>query len=333
VAYQKGTATTLADLLTQLHTFAGANGWTSDQLDTAGGSWALHKGNVFVSARWTVATPVAMSMHQALGYTGGNQPGTHPNDSGNGYNATTSHVTTLLDDERHVSDIGNGPFLSYHFFEQDSGPAYLHVGVEFATGAFRHLGFGNIEKVGTWTGGEYCYGHMMGGSTNHTPIDISESALLDGLYTATGMPMAATVHCEGLTGQPGAGKWGVIGGTTTAVSTGLDTAGIARERIRGGYRGGPVARSFGVFNGSSLTGLIPMYKIPIWHAESVATTRRHLLGYLPDVRGINIRNFSAGEEVTVGADTYVMLPLGIRTSDNVAYRTYFSGIAYRKETA
>lgn len=333
MAYEKGTASTLADLLTKLQTFATANGWTSDQLDTAGGSWAFHRGNVYVSGRWTVATPTIMSLHQALGYTGGNQPGTHPNDSGNGYNATNSHVATLLDDERNVSDINNGPFLSYHFFEQDSGPAYLHISVEAAVGSYRHFGFGTLEKVGTWTGGEYCYGHVMGGATNHSPIDAGESALLDGLYSASGVPFAATIHCEALTNQPGSGKWGVVSGTAAGVSQGTDTAAVAREKIRGGYRAGPVARSFAAFNGSSLTGLIPLYKIPVFHADSVSTTRRRLLGYLPDVRGVNLRNFAAGEEVVVGADTYVMLPLGIRTSDNVAYRTYFSGIAYKKVTA
>lgn len=335
MAYETGTATSLADLLSKLNTFAAANGWTVDEFDTVGGDWALSKGTVFVSARWNVATPLELSIHQALAFSGtGTLPGNHTDDSGNGFNTTSSHTNTDLDNERHVTHIGNGPFLAYHFFEKDSGPAYLHVSVEVSAGSWRHFGFGTMEKVGTWTGGEYAYGQVMSTSLLHTAVLVSESYLLDGLLAQSGgMLDAATIHVEGLPNQPGSGKWGVVGGSTSATSTGLDTAGIARERIRGGFRSGPVARMFGLFSGSSLTGLIPLYKIAIFHDDGTATTRRRLLGYMPDVRGINIRNFAAGQEVLIGADTYVMLPLAIRTSDNVTFRTYFSGIAYKKVTA
>jgi len=146
--FETGTATGIADLLTKLGTFATAVAgvWVQDQLDTVGGSFALHKSTggveIWVSFRWDVATPQHLSVHQALGYTGGNQPGNHPNDSGNGYNANTSHVDTSLALERHVSDLGTGPFPSYFFFEDNH---YIHVVVEIVTDEFRHFGFGLLN--------------------------------------------------------------------------------------------------------------------------------------------------------------------------------------------
>jgi len=329
LAYETGTATDLADLITKLNTFATSNGWTGDELDTGNGDWAISKNTVFVSARWDTATPQHLALYQALAFDGaGTLPGDHTDDSGNGYNDTSSHVDTILDNERHVTDLGDGPFPSYHFFENDSNPAYIHVVVEVSTGIYRHFGFGELSKVGTWTGGEYVYAHYNNNGTTNKLSTIF-GTLLDGLQVNE--QFCATLHCEGLTNQDASSKWGIVWGTTT-ITPSNDSGGNPRERIQGGFRGGPTARAFGNFNGSSLTGLIPAYKIGLWHLDN-DNNRMRLLGYQADVRGINIRNFSSGQEVTIGSDTWVMFPLLLRSTDNVAYHTDYSGIAYKKVTA
>ena len=330
--FETGTATGIADLLTKLGTFATtvAGTWVQDQLDTGGGSFALHKtgafGNIYVSFRWDTATPQHLSVHQALGYTGGNQPGNHPNDSGNGYNATSSHVDTNLALERHVSDLGVGPFPSYHFFEDDH---YIHVVVEVATDHFRHFGFGLLNpKIGDWAGGEYAYGNRMSTGTNHNAISASDYALLDGI--ADEADNMATLHVEGLEGEAGASKWMVVFGNA-ATSTETDTAGNARERGQGGFRGGPAAIEMGNFNGDALAGNVPMYSIGVWHKDNTLQ-RVYFLGDMPDVRAINIKHFQPKEEVVIGGVTWVVFPFALKTLDNVAGRTYHSGIAYKKVT-
>lgn len=318
MAYQTGTATDLDDLVSKLFTFATANGWTSDQLDTTNNQAALHRNNVYVSFRWSTAAPNNLGVYQALGYTGGNQPGTHPNDSGNG---AVSGTDATIANERYVA-LGNGPFPSYAFF---LGTGYIHVVVEKSTDVFRHFGFGELVKFGNnWTGGEYCYGMHF---TSGNPVDATATLLLDGLGSGSLRPRCATVHVEGLPGQGGTGKWGGVSGLTTA--PGNDTAGVAQVNIIGGFRSGPIARQFGVYKGGSAGGLIPTYPIGIFYLN-VAGTNAYYLGYQPDARALNIESFAAKDEVTIGSDVWQVFPAGQKTSSITNDRTYNQGICYKK---
>lgn len=331
MSYQTGTATDLEDLLSKVATFAVANGWTEDERNNSTGDLALSKvgtdDSVYVSFRWDPASKQHLSVHQALGYTPGNDSGNHPDDSGNGYNATSSHSNANLALERHVSDLGDGPFSSYHIFEDDD---YLHVEVQVSSGVYRRFGFGVLSpKYGTYTGGAYAYGCKVGLTTNHNATDSSDTTLLDGIGTEE--DQQATVHVEGLPNQVAAGKWGVCVARTVDPSD-TDTAGNARELLQGGFRGGPVAVPMGVFSGSALTGNVPMYSILAWHNDT-DTDRVRPVGVLPNVRALNIRSFEPEEEVSIGGDTWVVFPMGNRTEANVAGRTYYSGIAHKKVTA
>lgn len=320
MAFETGSATNMADLITKLFTFAVANGWTQDQLDTGTGKAAMHRGNIYVSFRWNTTTPLNLGLYQALGYTGGNDPGTHPNDSGNG---AVSATNATIDDERYV-DLGNGAFPSYHFFEYDT---YIHIVVERTTDIFRHFGFGSITKFGDWTGGEYCYGmHQQSGS----PIDAASCYLADGLMSTAGnRERSSTLHAEGLPGQSGSSKWGEISGFSSAPSN--DTAGNSRILVNGGFRGSPVARQFGLFAAGNSSGLIPTYPIALWY-QRLATSDVYFLGTLPDVRGVNIGLFVAKQEITIGSDTWIIFPAALKTTTSVTDRTRHMGIAYKKVT-
>lgn len=339
MAYQTGSATDLADLLDKLNTFAVANGWTLDEFDTVNGDWAISKNDIFVSGRWNVATPLHLSLHQALAFDGASTlPGDHTDDSGHGYNATSSHVNTLLDDERHVSDIGDGPFPSYHFFEHNAGPAYIHVVVQSEAGIYKHFGFGELSKVGDWTGGEYCYGYYQSTGTSQTAVSNNSVMLFDGINNGNMVNIGqrnATMHVEGLPGMGASDKWGAIVGSLSiaGLSSDLDGNGNPLTHMLGGFRGGPVARWWGqLTEGSNSIGFVPMYPINVWHYQS-SNARVRLLGHMPDVRGISLRNFSDEEEVVIGGDTWVLFPSARRTPDNIPHRTYHQGIAYKKVTA
>lgn len=320
MSYQSGTATNLGDLISQLFTFAtGTPGWTQDQLSTGTGQAALHKGNVYISFRWNTTTPLVLGIYQALGYTGGNQPGQHPNDSGNG---AVSSANATLDDERCVNDIGNGAFPSYFFFT-DAAQTYIHVVVEIATDVFRHFGFGNLDKVGDWTGGEYCYGDFFTASGG--AISTGSSCLLDGLNS--NQEQGATIHAEGLTGEAGASKWLVVAGSNSAPTN--DTAGNARILGCGGFRSGPIADSFGIYSAGNTSGLIPMYPIGVFYRRT-STSDAYFLGFQPDVRGVNIRFINAKDEITIGSDVWKFFPYSQKTLSVVANRSYYSGVAFKK---
>jgi len=327
MSYQTGTATDLADLLGKLMTFAVANGWTQDELDLVNGNIAFHRNSIYISGRWFVATPLQLSLHQALAFDGiSTEPGDHTDDSGNGYNTNSSHSNGNLDNERCVYNIGDGSF-TYFFFESDY---YLHVVVEISTDVFRHMHFGSINKEGDWTGGEYCCGQMQ---IVAGPISTDNTALFDGLFADTGatdIRRASTIHMEGLPGQDGSGKWGQISGNHSTTPP-TDSAGNPKASCQGGFRGGPIARNFGWIPSSASTGMVTMVQIGLWYVDT-GSNLVYLLGYMPDVRFFNIRNFAPKQEITISADTWVLFPTSKRTQAVEANSTYYSGVAYKKVT-
>ncbi len=340
MAYQTGTATDLGDLLSKLDTFLVANGWTQDDFDdgatTAAEGFAnWTKNTMSMGLKWVANAPNNMSVHQATAHSGSGFPGSHTNDSGNGYNASFGSDANL-DDERCVNDIGDGPFPSYHFFEQDASPAYVHVVVEITSETFRHFGWGELEQFNDWTGGEYCYGHYHDENLNSSAVDTATSCLFDGIFnsTSTTAKRAATIRAEGLPMQGGSEKWLIHIGGATSLDSGdrQDTAGETKRVCHGGFRSGPMAWPLGQYQSDVATGHIPMYPITSF-VRDFTSDFIYFLGNIPDVRGIDIKNFSAGQEVTIGSDTWVLFPQARRTEDNVVGRTYYSGIAYRKETS
>lgn len=301
MAYENGTATSQEDLMTKLRTFATSNGWTSDDWDTTNDEFAMHRNSIYPSFRWdNTASTGGISIHQALGFTGGQTPGNHPNDSGNGQKAGTP-----INTERRLDRIGDGTFPNYYFF---SGSVYLHVVLEYATGLYRHMVFGELEKVGTWTGGEFTMGHIWstaaGQKDNPTyaahylPFD----AVHNNLANETG-----TVHLEGFPDQPASGRWGLV----TAMQSGLGNDGDSNGRapIVGGVRDGPLTTAFQFIAANPSNGYIPLIPIPLFYAYYTPTPDEwRLLGFVPGMRVINIRNLSEGDEFTLGSDVWKVFP-------------------------
>ena len=338
MTFETGSAVDLEDLLANLDTFADTThgGWTGDYTvnpQTTDGWFSLSKGSLNVSMKYPTAgegPPVNMSIHHATGFIGqSTAPGTHTADSGNGFNTTDiNHTNANLLTERCISQIGNGPFPSYYFFADDTAPNdYIHVVVEVTPGQFRHFGFGTLVTFGdNWTGGEYVYGHHHDLAVGALAVDINHQTLLDGLGTGvTDELRAGTVRiASGLANQSPA-VWGV----SIQRVPGNDTAGNVRRQIHGSYRAGMEPRGFGDPLGSFSSGVIPMYSIAAYYRDP-SNPRVYLLGHIPDVRALNIRNFEAAQSVTIGSDTWRIFPMSIKTTATVAGRSLHSGIAYRQ---
>tara|TARA_R110002167_G_C12707228_1_gene655164 strand:- start:55425 stop:56450 length:1026 start_codon:yes stop_codon:yes gene_type:complete len=341
MAYSTGSATDLGDLLTKLDVFMVANGWTQDQFDdgvTAAGEGivAWHKNSIYISAKWIASAPGSLSLHQALGFIATTtDPGGHTDDSGNGYNNAFGSDANLRS-ERCCSDIGDGPFVSYHFFEQDASPAYVHIVVEIESEIFRHFGWGELDKFNDWTGGEYCYGQQQDTATNGHAADTATTSPFDALQSASTNATAregTTIHMEGFAHQGVNEKWLSHMGAATSIgdADNLDTAGELRQISFGGFRGGPLYHLM-QFQSDVLTGHIPLTPWAIF-LNDYGNNFAYFLGSVPDIRSIDITNFSPGQEVTIGSDVWVVFPSGRRTTDGVLSRTYFQGIAYKKVTA
>lgn len=347
MAYQTGTSTGAENLLTTLETFVSANGWTVD--DSAGSSsekLAIHKNGVYVSFRYnsspTPGTDEIVSIHQATGHTVSADPGNHTGDSGNGYNSSSSVSGTNLDNERYVNlglsseAIGN----TYYFFEQDASPAYVHVVIVRADGECRHFGFGEIDKFGTWTGGDYAYGHFI----NNTPEGnfagnnrANVCGLLDGAFSPTTADRnySATMTMSSMPDQAAGGAWADIFAAKSHTPN-TDTAGNAKAIVQGGFRGGMITRALGGLYVDKNSGFINTIPLHLWYYNTTpATPRLYYLGSMADVRMISMEGFATGEEVTIGSDTWLVFPFIRKSIGSIAGSnySYMMGVAYRKETA
>lgn len=323
MAFEKAQATSIDDLFrTKLRTFALANGWTDSEGTSVAGRQYFEKVaaglNCKVAFRWDTATPANVGIYNHLTYSGGaTVPGSHGDDSGNG--TVTSFSNTTANNSRRAAldnDTNN-----YWFFEGDD---YIHCVVETTPGTVRHFGFGQIAKVGTWTGGEYAYGQQ-----GVSSVSITDGQLLDGLARGSGVStFQATMHVESLPGQ-GASKWAVVWGGG-ATNIGNDRAGNVREFVQGGMRSGPMSFPFAKWSATPLQGLIPL--TPIWcfyrRTNSSPTTSVYPLGYMKDVRSINIASHNLGDELLIGSDTWVVFPSGSKTTGDSGNQ----GIAYKKVT-
>lgn len=335
MSYINEDVTSLQDFVTKLNTFlTGTPGWTQDQFDTGAGKWALNKNgsgyDIYVSFRWDTSSKNHLGIYQALGYTGGNDPGAHPDDSGSG---AVSGTDSVIDDERNAP-ITDTP-VQYWCFEDDH---YAHVVVETTAGKYVHFGFGQFDKTGDWTGGEYAYGFKFFSNSTNVGIRGSNSFLLDGLCKDADPAgqndrelFCATVHAEGLPNEDGASKWAVQMGDQGSGDLGQDTATEARIHFCGGFRGGPVARTFGRFNANSAKALIPAYPLAIFYWDRTDDSGR-FMGFVKDIRGVNMEYFVGGDEVTVGSDTWVVFPSYFKQTNGASGTTGWQGIAYKKVT-
>lgn len=332
MAYETGVPSSQDDLISKLATFIVANGWTQDLLDTTDDEAAFHKGDCYVQFWWAdseTVYPHSIGMYQSLGYTGGNDIYNHPDNAG-------GYTTGYQDYQRtSITYIGDGPYTAYHFFLGTS-PDVFYCVLEYAAGIYRHFGFGNIDKIGDWTGGEFVAGHGWHYDSKDNPNHPNHSVLLDGGHVSTSSEegrRAATIHIEGMPNQDGSSKWGLVGGSTSSSYPGTDRAGEDRVIVTGGCRKSPHLTMMGWVRGDKLSGLIPLIPIPLFYLDLTVTPNIPLypLGFMPDVFHIQMAAFDAGDEITIGSDTFKIFPMVRKRYENDnEEESWNAGLAYKK---
>lgn len=328
MSYETAQFTSVQDVMNKLSTFAQANGWTQDEASS--GRLALTRSTVSVAFRWATTTPTCIGIFNHTTWVTATDPGNHTGDSGQGVISGTN-ATILTGRHCLIPDSGG----TYWFFESDT---YLHVVIEYADQSYNHFGFGQMVKIGTWTGGDYAYGNRNGqtGTVGTLAIDDRSTYVLDARLGAvsdggTGEDQwAASVSISGAPNQDGSGAWALVwGGAQSAV--GNDRGANQRANVQGGFRGGPTGRQYARFGGTPQEGLNPMYPIDCWY-DDPSNERYYPLGYMADVRGIRVEFFSGGDEIVVGSDTWVVFPTRYKNSVSTTASTQNSGLAYKKVT-
>lgn len=330
MAYQTGTSTTIQDLLQQLSTFLVANGWVEDFATTGDpGRIGYSKNNIFVAFQYTESVDGGtIAIYQSLSNDDSVNVFNSTGDSGQGVRSTTA---STFDTQRSVNKCA-GPHAAYHFFEQNANPTYCHIVLEVDTNRFRHFGFGELEKIGDWTGGEYCYGTFWAVAVSQIDVPASTSHNV-GLDGNGGNPLyKSSLHIED---QPeGVTVWAQVG-TRAAFPLTNDPAGNPRLPVLGGSKGGIVASVMAQFRSSQLTAFKPLLPIPLLVANTTgAPDTYRLLGTQPDVRTINIANFDPGETFLVAGETWFAFPwIRKQFLQNNTEESWNGGFAYRQELA
>jgi hypothetical protein len=327
MAYQAGTATSQEDFMSKLMTFAVANGWTQDDFDAVNDRMSLHRAGVFVTFRWDNNQGIAVYQH--LSYAAGT-PQAQPGGSGNSAQVSPSNITS----GRCMNVILNGPYVSHHFFADTTPAPYIYAALEYSPGLWSFCGFGELEKFGNWTGGEWASGHFWStGTDTDSPGNGTSCVLLDG--GNTGQTLNASLHIEGMPTMIAAQKWGIITGNQSSGVAGMgqDLSGNNRVPIMGGMRSGPYTQAYGNYSTSQQQGFVPLIPVPAFYRDIGFTPMRmRFLGYFPGVRAINIAAFEPTTEIVLGPDTWKVFPHRRRQQvvSNDTPQSGWGGFAFKK---
>jgi hypothetical protein len=331
MAYQTGTASSMEDLMNLLNTFAVAQGWTSNVMSTTDDWMALNNGSVFVQFRWDNTNAIAM-FHSTGFINTSTAPGNHTNDDGCGTVDATAPYNATISSGRRISGMGNGPYTAYHFFTNGT-TQYIHVVLEYSPGLYRHFSFGTIDKIGTWTGGQYAVGMSLG--ANPGLVNNAQHAILwsgtDGGTTTADANECGSIRVESFPNQTGSMRWMLF--TTQTSALGNDRGGNARISGLGGCFGSnPWLSGFGFFRASLLNGFVPLIPIPVWWRNITPTPNQYmLLGFAPDVYHIQMANLTPGQEFTIGGDTFKVFPaIRKQNTSSAVEESKNCGIVYRK---
>lgn len=330
MAFQTGTSSSIENLLTQLSTFAQANGWTQQYYNAGNnGTLGLSKNSIHVAFRWEeTAVNGTMILYQSLASDPSptTQPWTATGDTGIGYDGGTVTSYPL---ERCVNQFG-GPHTGYYFFENDANPAYIHVVVEIEAGRYRHFGIGEIDKIGDWVGGEYCYGHYWEQSTSYIdqPAGFEHGIGLDCGFASSGH--YCSMRVEGMPEYAAGTKWGLF----RRVNFGNDPDGDQYVSLDGGWRGGPLLAGMNNFDISESSAYKPLVPIPVFMWKDSNPDILRLLGYQADVRMCNIGTVEPGQIINISGDNWYFFPWTIKKYEqNDTEESWNAGVAYRRVDA
>lgn len=305
MAYETGSASSPNDLLDKLRAFLLANGWTINSFITIGSGRRLHvsKGSIFANFRsytgenltsandvngQTTATAFwGIGFNPSDGYNAANlwcqQPG-YPNYSG----AKGGYLNQM-----------SSAIPSYHFFTY-SDIDEVHVVVEFVTGRFQYLGFGQIARYnGSASGGRW----IGGGTQNDSGLPSSNG--MD--YSSGGAAMipfresyysGSTSCCSSFIRVNIDNHDGWAGGGKTASNSPSPIAAISAE-----YWDGDTA-SFTTSPYTWQTQLLP-YMIGIVRSDAAISP----FGEIKNLRRLDITNYLPAEEFSLGPDTWKVFPL------------------------
>jgi len=162
MAFTSGSAPTILDLIDALRVFAVAQGWTNNHYGSDGSGQRLHlsKGSCFVNIRacvnetftgntevFAASSGYGLWVNLSTGFTGSGTA--WYKQAGANY-----EVSSAVNKYRYSGIMGNNTSVNYWIFAFSD---VIYLIVENPSGTYHWLGFGNIQKIGDWTGGAFLF--------------------------------------------------------------------------------------------------------------------------------------------------------------------------------
>ena len=292
---------------------------------------------------WTVVTNGSSRTFQNDGFEGimAPQSGGHFGQDGISMDvrstATGSHTLGVADwatnDAQTINPI-MGPIdpigaaiTSYHVFVNEVVPQ-VYVVCEHGTGLYRHMAFGIIDKVGSWTGGAF----VLMASRGNPPYAFGSYE--DQYDTFVGMRTTSSLQYGGAlsyTDDTPALRWGrhaPLSSYSGDVRS-FRTTGMAWPFNRSTTQLDP--NIIEVEQPNASTSISPMFTPEIFLLRD-GDFWSHA-GYLSGMRFCNIRGYVPGQTITIDTDDWTFFPIFVKDepdASNFAEPGWMAGFAYKQ---
>lgn len=329
MGYQTGTSTGPIDLLSKLRTFLSSEGWTENDYSADGTGYRLHVQKVaqsggptmyfnFRSAVDEYGTGITedndsrelygkitgLCVNGSTGYDGGESWDQQPGYAQTGSNQSFACVMTPMS----ISAIP-----AYYFFTIGDS---VHIVVEIISGKFQFMSFGCLEKQGVYTGGMY-FTASIGSRQPYTNYYGPSDTYMPNYFTSNPSEEAGAVYFDADSDE----SWR-IADNNDEVAFPCVVGQTANES----YSKVGIASMFWSKGPNFYNNIAAMCPIYIFGERS--DNNYSLLGWPEGVRFLNCTNYSAGQEVTYGTDTWKIFHADSIDSDP---NNMYCGFAFLKE--
>lgn len=279
MAYQQTTATSVADLIDKVAAFAATLGWTIDRNTIASSNRTVsisRAGSDYLHIFNTDTTNVRLRASTGIntGLAIASQPG-----------VSTAEA---------IANGGAGPFASVFLFGDTTPAPYIHVVYDTGNSVLRHFSLGMVQKIGTWTGGTYFDALSLNTSAgqNASPL----SSLHHVLFS----------QGDASNGEEGGIRCDVPPSTNVFAPITGQSFGTAPYRVFGGVNATRDLEGFFSSSVNSWSGVTPLRQIKLRVDRGSGFSSE--IGYVPGIRLVNIARWAAGDEFSIGPDTWKVFP-------------------------
>ena len=313
--YQTGTAEGPNDLLYKIVEWLKALGWEEQRAGLSGTDFIAHvsKNDMFVHMRTTMGNvtpwahghegtssssqPAALHLYVGTGYSSGANWNAQPGGPKGNNQTYTVGVAAQLNLE---------PIGLYGFYSDTEDN--ICIVFEGRPGVISHIGWGRLDKVGVWTGGEYFFGALAGYAFRYT------AAKTPGKDMHSDCPAAQNVHAAALVRadvDTFIGKWLGVG-SSTYPERGYTGMNAASSVVGDGKPPVDIASYSGLDSRATNQAVLTAALLPVKLWAPRPGSGYSLLGDIPNVFFSSAANaplsLQIGSVIKYGADEYALYP-------------------------